>query len=76
MLNPIGLLFGIVCNLQILTIYLCVSTFFVKISKIITILVSNYIVAPGLCLVIMCILISFGVSNIITVKLHDIINFS
>ena len=59
-------------NLQILTIYLFFSTFFVEISRIITRLVLNNIVAPSLFLVILCIFINFGISNIIAVKLHKI----
>ena len=56
--------------------YLCLHQhFFVEMNKTIAILVLNNIVFC-LVLVLMCILVTFCISNPIAVKLHDIMTFS
>ena len=52
-----------------------VSTFFVETNKATTIFVLNNIVFC-LVLALMCILVTFCISNSIAVKLHDIVTFS
>ena len=52
-----------------------VSTFFVEMNKTTTILVLNNI-AFCLVLALICILVTFCISNPIAVKLHDIMTFS
>ena len=57
-----------------LVIYVCVN-FFVEMNTTITILVLKIIVF-FLVLVLMSIFVTFCISNLIAVKMHDIITFS